>query len=104
HFVPVTRTTWHYFWRRCYFVNRGKVEAFANMQGAAHLGAELAFVANTLTTGVLTEIRRIARGDMYGFARMGAMVAGIALAGLGHLSGKWRLRRSRRVPATGWDS
>ena len=96
HFVPATRTTWHYFWRRCYLVNRGKVEAFANMQEASSLDAELTFVARTLTTGVLAEIRPVIRGDLYGLARVGAMIAGIALAGLGHLSGKLRLRRSRR--------
>jgi glucosyl-dolichyl phosphate glucuronosyltransferase len=101
HFVPATRTTWHYFSRRCYLVNQGKVEAFANMQEAAHLGAELAFVARTLTTGMLTEVRRVIRGDLYGLARMGAMIAGIALAGLGHSSGKLRLRWARRVPAIG---
>ena len=101
HFVPATRTTWHYFWRRCYFVNQGKVEAFANMQEASSLGAELTFVTRTLTTGVLAEIRHVIRGDLYGLARVGAMIAGIALAGLGHLSGKLRLRWSRRVPAIG---
>jgi glycosyltransferase involved in cell wall biosynthesis len=92
HFVPAGRTTWHYFWRRCYFVNQGKVEAFANMRDASSLGAEMAFVARTLTTGVLAEIRRVIRGDLYGLARVGAMIAGIALAGLGHLSGALRLR------------
>ena len=101
HFVPTTRTTWHYFWRRCYFVNQGKVEAFANMHEAAHLGAELAFVVRALTRGILAEIRYVIRGDLYGFARVGAMIAGIALAGLGHFSGKLRLRWTRRVPAIG---
>jgi len=101
HFVPATRTTWHYFWRKCYFVNQAKVEVFANMQEASSLGAELAFVTRTLTMGVLAEIRDTIRGDLYGLARVGAMIAGIALAGLGHLSGKLRLRRSRRVPAIG---
>ena len=101
HFVPAPRTTWHYFWRKCYFANKGKVEVFANMQEASSLSAELTFVTRTLTTGVLTEIRHVIRGDPYGLARVGAMMAGIALAGLGHLSGKWRLRRSRRVPAVG---
>jgi glucosyl-dolichyl phosphate glucuronosyltransferase len=101
HFVPTTRTTWHYFWRRCYFVNQGKVEAFANMQEASSLGAELTFVTRTLTTGVSAEIRQVIRGDLYGLARVGAMITGIALAGLGHLSGRLRLRRSRRVPAIG---
>jgi glucosyl-dolichyl phosphate glucuronosyltransferase len=101
HFVPAARTTWHYFWRRCYFVNQGKVEAFANMQEAAHLRAELAFVTRTFATGFVAEIRHIIHGDLYGLARMGAMTAGIALAGLGHLSGKLRLRWPHRIPATG---
>jgi glucosyl-dolichyl phosphate glucuronosyltransferase len=102
HFVPASRTTWHYFWRRCYLVNRGKVEAFANMQEASSLDAELTFVTRTLTTGILTEIRHACRGDLYALARIAAMIAGIAFAGLGHLSGKLRLRRSRRAPAIGY--
>jgi glucosyl-dolichyl phosphate glucuronosyltransferase len=101
HFVPASRTTWHYFWRRCYLVNQGKVAAFANMRKASNLHAELAFVTRTLTTGVRAEIRQAVRGDLYGLARIGAMMAGIALAGLGHLSGKLRLRWSRRVPVAG---
>jgi len=99
HFVPASRTTWRYFWRRCYFVNQGKVEAFANMQDASNLSAELTFVARTLTTGVLAEMRRVIRRDLYGLARIGAMIAGTTFAGLGHLSGKLRLHWSRRVPA-----
>jgi glucosyl-dolichyl phosphate glucuronosyltransferase len=99
HFVPASRTTWGYFSRKCYFANQGKVEVFANMQGAASLGAELRFVERSLTTGVLAEVRRVIRGDLYGLARVGAMIAGIALAGFGHFSGKLRLRRSRRVHA-----
>jgi glucosyl-dolichyl phosphate glucuronosyltransferase len=98
HFVPANRVTWRYFWRRCYFVNQGKVGAFANMQNAANLSAELAFVARTLTTGILAEIRHVIRGDPYGLARVGAIIVGIVFAGLGHLSGKSRLRWSRRVP------
>jgi glycosyltransferase involved in cell wall biosynthesis len=103
HFVPATRTTWHYFWQRCYLVNRGKVAAFANMQEAAHLGAELAFVVRTLTTGLPTEIRHVIRGDLNGLVRGAVMIAGITLAGLGHLSGKLRLRRLRRPFPTVWD-
>lgn len=104
HFVPATRTTWRYFWRRCYFVNQGKVEAFANMREASGLGAELAFVTRTLTTGVLAEVRQVMRGDMYGLTRAGAMIAGITLAGLGHVSGQLRLRLSRPVPGAGQRS
>ena len=102
HFVPANRTTWRYFWRKCYFVNRAKVEVFANMQEASSLGAELTFVKRTLTMGVLTEIRHVIRGDPYGLVRVGAMMVGIALAGLGHLSGKLHLRWSGRVPVFRW--
>jgi glucosyl-dolichyl phosphate glucuronosyltransferase len=97
HFVPAARTTWGYFWRRCFFVNRGKVEAFANMQDAAHLGAEVAFVIRTMTRDVPAELRQAIHGDLSGLGRAGAMIAGITLAGAGHLSGKLRLRRSRRM-------
>jgi len=100
HFVPTSRTTWRYFWRKCYFANRGKVEVFANMREAANLGAELAFVRRTLTTGVSVEIRYLIRGDLYGLARVGAMIAGIVLAGLGHLAGRLSLCRPRRVPGS----
>jgi hypothetical protein len=95
HSVPASRTTWNYFWRRCYFVNQGKVAAFANMQEAANLSAELVFVARTLTTGIRNEFHQVTRGDLYGIARTGAMIAGIAFAGLGHMSGRFRLRLRR---------
>jgi cellulose synthase/poly-beta-1,6-N-acetylglucosamine synthase-like glycosyltransferase len=101
HFVPATRTTWRYFWRKCYFVNQAKVEVFDNMQEASSLHSELTFVARTLTKGVLAEIRHVIRGDPCGLVRVGAMIAGIVFAGLGHLSGRLRLRRSRHVPAIG---
>ena len=95
HFVPAARTTWNYFWRRCYFVNLGKVEAFANMQGAANLGAEFGFVTQIATKSIPAEARKVVRGDLYGLVRVGAMMTGIVLAGLGHLSGKLRTRLSR---------
>ncbi len=106
HFVPASRTTWRYFWRKCYFANQGKIEVFDNMQEAASLRAELAFVGRALTSGVLAEMRHVIRGDLYGFARVGAMIAGITFAGVGHLSGKLHLRSLRRGPAAaggvGW--
>jgi cellulose synthase/poly-beta-1,6-N-acetylglucosamine synthase-like glycosyltransferase len=104
HFVPATRTTWHYFWRKCYIANQEKVAVFANMREASSLSAELTFVTRTLTVGVLAEIRQVIRGDRYGLVRVGAMLAGIALAGLGHLSGRLRLRLSRPVPGVGQRS
>ena len=54
HFVPSVRTTWGYFWRRCFFVNRGKVEAFRHMEGAGDRSADVGFVARALSRGVST--------------------------------------------------
>jgi len=62
------------------------------MREASNLDAELAFVSRTLTMGVLDEMRHVIRGDLYGLARVGVMVAGIAIAGLAYVSGKLRLR------------
>lgn len=106
HFVPAGRTTWHYFWKKCYSANHGKAEVFADMKEAASLGAELAFVRRALTMGVLTELRQVIQGDLYGLARVGATIAGIAIAGLGHVRGKLHLHWSRRgraraCPTTG---
>jgi cellulose synthase/poly-beta-1,6-N-acetylglucosamine synthase-like glycosyltransferase len=99
HSVPASRTTWNYFWRRCFFVNQGKVAAFANMEDAAGLGAEMGFVTRILPSGILADVGRTLRGDRYGLVRIGWMLAGTALAGFGNLSGQLRLRRSRRANA-----
>jgi glycosyltransferase involved in cell wall biosynthesis len=102
HFVPASRTTWAYFWRRCFIVNRGKVEAFANMGGAAHLGAELAFVVRALTRGVASELAGVLRGRPAGAARAAAIVVGIVLAGLGNLTGRMILfGRRHNLPFVG---
>lgn len=99
HFVPATRTTWHYFWRRCFFVNKGKVEAFRQMEGAADLSADVGFVGRALSHGVASGLRQAFRGDAWGAARAASILAGIVLAGAGHLAGQgtWRLRRRRSV-------
>lgn len=100
HYVPSTRTTWHYFWRRCFFVNKGKVEAFSQMEEAASLSADVGFVSGALGRGVPRALGQAAKGDVWGVGRAGAIVAGIVLAGAGHLAGHGSLlvrrRRARR--------
>jgi GT2 family glycosyltransferase len=100
HFVPASRSTWKYFWRRCFFVNKGKVEAFAQMGGAATLGADARFVWYALTKGVLRGMLQAAKGDAHGLARSAAIIAGVGLAAAGHVAGRIeparRLRRQRR--------
>jgi len=92
HFVPAARTTWGYFWRRCFFVNKGKVEAFRQMEGAGNLSADIGFVGRALSRGVLRGLRQAVRGDAWGLARAASILAGIVLAGSGHVAGAWQLR------------
>ena len=96
HHVPTARTTWHYFWRQIFFVNKGKVEAFRQMEKAASLSADIGFVGRALTRGVPRSLGQAVRGDASGMGRAGAIVAGIALAGAGHLAGQGSLLARRR--------
>ncbi len=98
HFVPATRTTWAYFWRRCFFVNKGKVSAFDQMEGARSLSADIGFVSRALSRGVSSGLRQALRGDLWGAARAVTIVAGVVLAGSGHVAGRWQLYRWRRGP------
>lgn len=100
HFVPADRVTWHYFWRRCLFVNTEKVEAFQDMAEAANLSAEITFALSTATVGVLTELRRVLTGDLNGFRAAGAILCGLALAAAGNLRGRLHVRRDARAGAT----
>jgi len=93
HYVPASRLTWTYFWRRCFFVNRGKVAAFAGMGEASNLKAELRFVARSLSRGLVIEGRALVTGDVYAIARYAALIAAIALGGAGSLAGRLRSRR-----------
>ena len=89
------RTTWGYFWRRCFFVNKGKVRAFHHMEGAGNLSADVGFVRRALSRGVSKGLRQAFRGDGWGLARAASILAGIVLAGSGHVAGAWELRRER---------
>jgi glycosyltransferase involved in cell wall biosynthesis len=94
HYVPAQRVAWRYFWRRCFFVNREKVEAFAEMGAAANIRAEREFVQRAMTRQASREIAAILRGQWDGFLRLGAMFVGVMMAGMGHGVG----RIQRRLP------
>ncbi len=90
HFVPKARLTWGYFWRRCFFVNRGKVQAFRDMNEASNLRAELRFASRSLSRALLTEGRELLRGDPYAPVRYLALVSALALGGAGAIAGRLR--------------
>jgi len=99
HFVPTTRTTWHYFWRKCYFANQQKSSGIRRYGGSLKSGCGTDLCQRYADEGRPgwdspcnprwpVRIRTHRRDD-----------CGIALAGLGHVSRQVRLRRSRRVLA-----
>ncbi len=92
HFVPTERVTWRYFWRRSFFTNFEKIEAFAEMGAAANLRAESQFVRRAITEQLSSESRALLRGDSVALYRMGAMLIGISMAAAGHIFG--RIQRS----------
>jgi glucosyl-dolichyl phosphate glucuronosyltransferase len=88
HFVPKERMTWRYFWRRCFFVNRGKVQAFRDMDQASNLRAEIRFSLRSLSKAMWTEGRELLRGDPYAPVRYVVLVSAIALGGAGAIAGR----------------
>ncbi len=94
HYVHPERLTWDYFWRRCYWINRGKVRAFSDMGDAGNIAAELAF-ARQMAGSVARKLLRALRGDTDALRQAGAIVAGLGAAGVGHLRGKVELRLGR---------
>lgn len=91
HFVPRGRLTWTYFWRRCFFVNRGKVAAFRGLGDASNLRAEIGFARRSLTRGLGYEGRALLHGDPYAPVRYAVLVAALFLGATGAVVG--RLRR-----------
>ncbi len=99
HYVSPDRLTWRYFWRRCFFVNRGKVAAHRNLPRTG-LDADRRFVAVALSQGLRRESRQVRRGDLGGLLRIACLGAGILLAAAGYLTGVveyWLSERIRRA-------
>jgi glucosyl-dolichyl phosphate glucuronosyltransferase len=99
HFVPAKRVTWHYFWTRSFLVNRDKVPAFATMGEAASLAAERNFVLRAIRSQSSAALRGLFKQKPEEILQLGAMLAGIGLAGLGNLVGRFQMWRRRSQPA-----
>ena len=94
HTVSAGRRTPSYFLRRCYGEGRSKATV-GNMAGtSAALAAERSYLRQTIPQGIGTALRAGTHGDVGGFGRAAAMVAGVSSTMLGYLSA--RLRRPYR--------
>jgi GT2 family glycosyltransferase len=95
HHVPPERMTWSYYWRRCYYVNRNKVGAFADMGEGGNIRAELRFGAGVLLT-LLKALLATAIGRPKQLRQAFAAVIGLALGGCGFAAGRMHLAMGRR--------
>jgi len=87
HYVSKDRVAWRYFYRRCYFVNREKARVLSAIGGAANLRSERHFVLRSLRTETVTLVGRALRGNWAALRQLGAMLTGIAAAGVGYAHG-----------------
>jgi len=95
HYVPPERVTWSYFWRRCFYVNRSKVGAFADMGEAGNIGAELRFGVKTLLALGPALVAAVT-GRPERLRQALVAIVGVALAGCGYVAGRVQLARGRR--------
>ncbi|BBX46131.1 hypothetical protein GCM10009641_79930 [Mycobacterium cookii] len=96
HWVPPERLTWSYFWRRCFYVNRSKVGAFADMGEAGNIGAELRFAFRVLL-GPAPALVAAVTGHPERLGQALVAVLGVVMAGCGYIAGRMQLARGRRA-------
>lgn len=88
HHVGAERVTWSYFWRRCFFVNKGKVKAFRDLGSAASLEADRKFVLGSLRRSSVAGLEDVLHGDAFGVVRFGVLLTASGLAATGHVVGR----------------
>jgi GT2 family glycosyltransferase len=96
HRVPAGRERFRYFRSRCYAEGLSKVLVARSVGASDGLAAERTYAAVTLRRGVVRNLRDGMHGDLGGFLRAGAIVAGLACTTAGYLVGTVQARRRRR--------
>ena len=95
HHVGSDRLKWAYFWRRCFFVNRGKVAAMAVLGEAGGHAADVSFALGVLSGAWKDAFRLGLRGNLKGFERAVVCLLGLSLAAAGNAAGTWQLRTGK---------
>lgn len=110
HFVPEERASWRYFSSRCLAEGLSKAAVTRAVGSADGLASERGYLLRVLPAGVLRNLLMAFRGDPWGLARAGAIVAGLALTCAGFVFGKLRRRplpassSPEMIPGSGVDS
>jgi glycosyltransferase involved in cell wall biosynthesis len=93
HIVPRPRMSWRFFVGRCQMEGTAKA-LLTDIAGTGQsLASEQRYVRVTLPLGVARELRSAVRGDPWGLARAGTIVAGTAITAAAYVRGRVALRR-----------
>lgn len=96
HRIPTSRVHWHYFRSRCYAEGLSKAAVSGYVGAKDGLASERSYVRRTLPQGIARGIiDALVHHDMSGFARAGAIVAGLAVTTTGYLVGRSSLQVAR---------
>ncbi len=96
HHVPAERTSWRYFRRRCYAEGLSKARVTRLVGAQAGLASERRHAAAVLPAATLRALSDGVQGDPAGFARAGAIVAGLTITTAGYLAGAAAERLAQR--------
>jgi colanic acid/amylovoran biosynthesis protein len=88
HHVPLERTTFGYFLRRCLNEGSGKAELTALNGGGQSTSAERLYTRRVLPRGVARGLRDTVRGDVSGGLRSIAITAGLSVTMAGFAAGR----------------
>jgi GT2 family glycosyltransferase len=88
HAVPGSRLNARYFFNRCYNEGLSKALVVSRVGRTPGLASERTYTLRTLPTGVFRGLTQGIRGDVSGFGRAGAIVAGLTTTTIGFVVGR----------------
>jgi hypothetical protein len=93
HFVPLSRSQWRYFLRRCYQEGKSKALIARYVGTRTGLQTERSYTARILPRGILKGLGdTFLHADIFGLVRAGAIIAGLATTAAGYLAPKPRMK------------
>ena len=88
HRVPCSRTSWHYFYSRCYVEGLAKAIVASYVGAKDGLASERTYTLRTLPQGVVRGLTdALVHGDLNGLARAGAIMIGLTVTTVSYLGG-----------------
>jgi glucosyl-dolichyl phosphate glucuronosyltransferase len=97
HWIPAARCRLSYFTSRCYAEGLSKAFVAASVGAQDALSSERRHATRTLPTGIARGLAATINGDLWGLARAGVIIIGLAVATAGYGVGSLRRRVPRNV-------